>query len=427
VVYHLGVAVNDFRYLSQEEALYLDWSDPWYSRFDRKALRRRYFAPAAAFIYVENFEVRKEIIFRPKDLQAWVDLGLEDQPVIKADTRDAVRQKAAEFLGKHTPVEIDGRSVIGALDRVHFITRTLRTSGVVELGEDIDINTALLGAIYIYPIESLPQTVTMGWDLFNERISQVPTVASDEAGGLPSYIDSDDPVLKWQNFLTNPSIPAMTTISPPPEPPRIVVPVVSVLCFGLLAILLPIVIRKAKSGNGIPRGSIVVGMVAMLAGIACLPYARASLDSPFAQRPTIKPDEANAVLHGLLQNIYRSFDRREESLVYDRLALSISGDLLADVYLQTRRSMELENQGGARVKVEEVEVLDATEEEALDRPGFAYRCRWNVSGSVGHWGHIHQRTNQYEAVFIVEPIDRTWKITDLDLREEKRSVAGSPR
>ena len=30
-------------------------------------------------------------------------------------------------------------------------------------------------------------------------------------------------------------------------------------------------------------------------------------------------------------------------------------------------------------------------------------------GSVGHWGYIHIRKNQYEANITVEPVDGTWK------------------
>ena len=41
-------------------------------------------------------------------------------------------------------------------------------------------------------------------------------------------------------------------------------------------------------------------------------------------------------------------------------------------------------------------------------------------GSVGHWGHIHIRKNQYEANITVEPMDGAWKITGLELLEEKR-------
>ena len=33
VAYHRGLPINDFRYLSGEETLDLNWDDPWYSRF----------------------------------------------------------------------------------------------------------------------------------------------------------------------------------------------------------------------------------------------------------------------------------------------------------------------------------------------------------------------------------------------------------
>jgi len=76
-----------------------------------------------------------------------------------------------------------------------------------------------------------------------------------------------------------------------------------------------------------------------------------------------------------------------------------------------RRSLELANQGGARAKVTEVEVLEADLTPLDDGPGFASHAKWNVSGSVGHWGHTHIRTNQYEARFTVREIDGAWKIT----------------
>jgi hypothetical protein len=41
-------------------------------------------------------------------------------------------------------------------------------------------------------------------------------------------------------------------------------------------------------------------------------------------------------------------------------------------------------------------------------------------GSVGHWGHIHQRQNQYQARLHVAPIEGEWKLVGLDILEEKR-------
>ena len=90
VLYHRGVAVNDFRFLASGYTVELDWDDPWYSSFDTRALRRQYFSPMTGFLYIEPFEVRKEIIVRPKDVQRWTDLGLEGVDVITPEMQQVV-------------------------------------------------------------------------------------------------------------------------------------------------------------------------------------------------------------------------------------------------------------------------------------------------------------------------------------------------
>ncbi len=87
VVYHGGVAVNDFRYLGRGATLDLDWADPWYSRFRTRGLLRQYSESMSGFIYVEPYEVRKEVIVRPVDLQEWVDLGLDGRKSIPAESK----------------------------------------------------------------------------------------------------------------------------------------------------------------------------------------------------------------------------------------------------------------------------------------------------------------------------------------------------
>ena len=46
--------------------------------------------------------------------------------------------------------------------------------------------------------------------------------------------------------------------------------------------------------------------------------------------------------------------------------------------------------------------------------------QWKVSGSVEHWGHIHSRTNRYDASFLVEPRDDAWKITGMKVDQQER-------
>ena len=217
IVYHRGLPVNDFRYLGAEETLRLDWVDPWYSRFDNRNLRRQFDAPISAFLYVEPYEVRKEIVLRPKDLQGWVDLGLEGKEILTVDEQEDVKKKVVEFLAKRNPITIDGKPVEGTLDRVHFIYRNLRTSGVIDPPRDLDLISATLGVIFYYPTSGLPNEVTLKWELFDDRIVRVPSSATDEAGALPYILLPDDPVLKWQNFLKNPTIPGLVEVQAPPK------------------------------------------------------------------------------------------------------------------------------------------------------------------------------------------------------------------
>lgn len=414
VTYHLGVAVNDFRYLSAKETLRLDWSDPWYTSFERRNLRRRHFAPAAAFLYIENFEVRKEIVFRPRDLQAWIDLGIEGQSDIPPEQRDTILRKAGSFLDEHTPVQIEGRPSTGTLDRVHFIHRSLRTTGVVETEEPIDIHTAMIGAIYVYPVTSLPQNVTMKWDLFSQRIARVPCVATDEAGGMPGTLQPDDAILKWENFLTHPTRPAFMNVTAPLAVRTVSVPIVSLLCLAGAGILWW---RRHHDDRSIRRyGSIAVMFVSAAAMLA-VPSLR--IDIPIGGPPEVSDREAEDILHSLLHNIYRSFDYREENAVYDVLERSVSGDLLTQIYLQTRQSLTLASQGGARVKVKQVELVDF-HRRSTGQGEMVADCSWIVKGDVGHWGHIHQRTNQYRAELAIRATDGRWQITGMDLLSQER-------
>ena len=137
------------------------------------------------------------------------------------------------------------------------------------------------------------------------------------------------------------------------------------------------------------------------------------------RKSSLDPERLQQLAGKLLHNVYRAFDYRGEEVIYDVLARSVSGDLLADIYLETRNSLELASQGGARVKVKNVEM---TGTELKDRSGnrLTVTSEWVVSGSVGHWGHVHQRINSYQAELEISEIDKVWKLTGLEILQEER-------
>jgi hypothetical protein len=411
VVYHKGINVNNFRYLSGRETLKLDWDDPWYSEFDNRNLRRQYYEAISVFLYIEPYEVRKELVLRPRDLEQWVDLGIGSKEVIPVSIQDDIKAKAAEFLGAQTPTTIDGAPVEGTLDRVHFIYRNLRTSGVISPPEDLEASSALLGVIWVYPTEGLPDSVMVDCNLFGGRIERIISNATDEAGGFPYYLTPDDHVLRWQNFLKNPTVPTLVDVAIPPR--RSLAATVEVIAgtIGILVMAI-VVMTKRRRGERLPRPALVALACAVIVVLIGLPRVVG---------PTrISEERAQMVVGDLLRNIYRAFDFRDEVVIYDTLARSASGEVLTEVYLQTRQSLELKNQGGARARVKQVEMI-STEQEGLEgETGFVAKCTWRVSGSVLHWGHVHSRANQYAARFVVKAVEGAWKIAELELLEEIR-------
>jgi hypothetical protein len=413
VVYHLGLPVTDFRYLGAEETLDLDWDDPWYSRFQNRNLKRQFDAPISAYLYVENYEVRKEIVARPKDLQMWVDLGLEGRDTLYVAEQEELKRRVAEFFVDKSEVTVDGRTPRPVLDRIHFVRRSLRRTGIVDPPEDLAVNSATLGVIFVYPVDSLPDVVTMSWDLFTDRINTVPTSATDEAGGLPFFLSPGDSVLVWRNYLTNPTVPTLVAIAAPRG--GVPVPLISGICVVALAgLLVSSVKRRTLRSRRTALAAAALIAVAVLLG----PFARVA--APIPGIGGMSQPETESVVAGLLTNVYRAFDYRDESIIYDTLERSASGDLLTRIYLETRKALELQSQGGARVKVKEV-AMSGVEAEPLDgEKGFVAKCTWTVSGAVGHWGHIHTRKNQYDALLTIKSVDGVWKITNLELLEEQR-------
>jgi hypothetical protein len=411
VVYHKGVAVNDFRYLTPAQTLNLDWDDPWYSAFDHRGLRRTYFAPMSAFIYVEPYEVRKEIIVRPKDLQEWVDLGLNGRETIPVSMQPELKQRVAEFLKTRHETTIDGERVIGELARINFLERTLKTSNVIDPPRELDTNVATLGVIFVYPtVEPLPQNVQLRWDMFNEKIPIVPGASVDQAGSLPTFLEPDYPVLEWQNFLRFPELPTLKQLQAPPGNLSSAM-IWGRWVFGLLALLAIWWAVGAWRRDSAPRA--FVALVPSVALILC------GGGFWLGQGAQLSQQRANGLVADLLHNVYRAFDFRAEGDIYDVLEQSVAGDLLTDVYLETRRGLVLENQGGARAKVKDIQLTDLSIESS-EAGGFIATASWVVGGSVGHWGHLHQRRNSYQAELDIRPIEGAWKLIDMEVLEEER-------
>jgi hypothetical protein len=236
---------------------------------------------------------------------------------------------------------------------------------------------------------------------------------------LPSYLEPDDSLLVWQNFLTNPTTPAFMAVQPPPQPWQIPVPMVSLFCFLAICVVWFRRSRAEPANRAPPVRPLAISGVLILVAVFAAPWTTLKINAPGTSNRAITDQQATDVVNSLLHNVYRAFDYRDESTIYDVLDRSISGDLLTTIYLETRQSLTLANQGGARVKVQEVDLVSCKSQSEEDG-AFVVECQWIVAGSVGHWGHIHQRKNEYHGDFVVRAVDGQWKITNMELLSGER-------
>lgn len=420
IAYHKAVPIIDFRYLAAAAHVTLEWEDPWYTKFDNPNLKRHHKSAVMSYLYVEPYEVRHEILTRVKDLEQWMDLGLRGDEYIERDELAALKQRIGEFLLHKNEVRIDGEALKPILDRTNYVKVALTGIQLIENPERLEISTTIIGVIITYITDGLPQEVTVDWELFTDQIQRVPVTAIDPAGPMMSYVEPQDNVHTWTNFLKNYQLPTVEAVAVAGSLGRVNVPVGSLAC---LAILLPVgwqITRRRQRGKSVTVP--IVATVALLgASLAAYPYAQVSVAKPTAIAASLEGEPAQVLLHTLLKNVYRAFDFREEEDVYDKLALSVSGDLLASIYLQNRKSFAVQKAGGAQAKIKQVDILDVAAEKLSDRPlAFAFKSKWTAMGTVGHWGHVHTRKNLYDAIVTVEAVEGNWKITNLELLEEKR-------
>jgi hypothetical protein len=174
---------------------------------------------------------------------------------------------------------------------------------------------------------------------------------------------------------------------------------------------------------GSRRRGIVLCTVALLAGsLAGFALPKVPASEVLASQGRLSGEEGSRVLHGLLLNTYRAFSHEEEEAAYDQLARSVVGDLLAEVYLQNRDSMTMEEAEGARTVIDRLDVKAIESMERMDGGRIAVVATWDVFGSVRHWGHEHYRCNTYRAQLTLVPDGNYWKLAGVQILDEERVI-----
>lgn len=418
VTYHKGLPVNDLRYLAAKETVHLDWKDPWYSKFENRNIVRHHKNSLMSFLYVDPYEIRHEMLVRIKDLEDWIEMDFEIDDIITIAELDSVKKLVADFLITKNKLTADGIAIPPILDKVNFVEVKLSGIQILEKPKDLPFSSAIIGVIFVYPHDSLPNKVTINWDMWSDNLERVPCVMTDPVGPMPYDLVQGDTALVWINYLKNYELPIVTKVNI--KQASVSYPVFTVL---FLLGLITLVVRTLKKKKKWRWQRVSVAVLLLFSATLLYPFWLTT-KIPFAQKKSFSKPQASVLVADLLHNTYRAFDFREESDVYDKLEMCNTGDLLADIYIQTKQSMVLESQGGIQVKLKSVDIIDVKEVDMKDmaKDAMAFQCEWIVDGDVGHWGHIHKRINQYQAIMKIKPDNGSWKMYDMEIIEESRKL-----
>jgi hypothetical protein len=420
VVSHRGVPLADLGALEAPARLTLDWNDPWRSRFEAPGRIRRHSAPRS-FLYVEPYEVRHEVLLRLEDLAPYLRFRPRDPQNLGAGERESLKQAVGDFLRTRNPVRINGAAVEPQLDRVEFLR--FGRQGMQQAGDSEPLYpaSALVGAILVYLTEAPAETVDLQWELFGAGLERRPVTLYFGKESFEFEATPRDPVFRWSSEEALGLAPEVEEPAPPPagENESAVWRVLfrTAAATAALAAALGFIRHKHPVLAG---AALAVAVAAML-----FPQTLGLIGQPEARTEAFPLPQVQTRLEALLHNVYRAYALRGEEASYDRLAMSLDGPLLEDVYLRQRRAVLARSQGlGGEGRVSRIEILDdGLASRRLGPSSFEVTGRWIAHGTVSHWGHSHDRHNLYAARMVLSIAgDGTWKITAMDLLEGRPSA-----
>jgi hypothetical protein len=399
-----------------------DW-EAWFEKQREATLGITSYSSVYSFIYIEPAEVRHEVLIPLASLRTIIPMEHEDPAFIEVGEQDGVRELIRDWLSDVNPTTINGVAVEPEFTRIDFYGLDLKDFARQAEQRRVSLANGRIGVIMTYrTVDDSVRETSLTWNKFHSSLRKVQSVVFSYPDRMQRFEFSrfNEPADNVFRFTADDSVLPQPVAAVPadlPSLPRLVVPVATI-CAVVLA--LACVIFGKTRGRKFAAALCVLGAVTW-------PFARIELPHPFAPPPEVA--DTDGIFERLHSGAYRALDFGTEDRIYEALDQSVDGPLLETLYLQLRESLQIREQGGAVARVRAVEYGDGqqTVESPNDMwPGFRYRSRWTVSGTVEHWGHVHERQNQFAALFSVEPRDGQWKITDMQI-EDQQSVATKTR
>ena len=387
----------------------------WLAASASSTLAQTLDAPVQGFVSIEPYEIRQTFVVRIDALLP----GLTSD--ISSADHDAIFKQVLDELSGRCPLSLDDTTVTLEHERSEFIRNDPQLAIVTDEREAIPVGEAAVAVVFAASRNGFPDSAAITWDLFPADTDQVEVTFRSPSDKKLFTVTPEAPSVTWQltkkETLPQPEkLPALTPL------PRLSVPFLSIV-LGIFAAVFAVLAKRLGERTPPAFGLFVLGTV--IAAVACWKVGRLEIVHPFKKPTAVTAEQADEITYALLINVYHAFDYRDEAAIYDTLANSASGDLLERIYFEIRKSLTLEDQGGAKVRIKNVDLrrcVPTPLTDADDPRAFSADCEWVAIGDVTHWAHTHTRLNRYSAELSITPVDSEWKITGLQILEEFSEV-----
>jgi len=365
--------------------------------------------PIMVYVSVEPYEVRQEILIKASEVLQLYDPEYTDI-IIPVPLLDTLKSALISQVIKNSNAQINKIKEEPDDIKANFVHLSRGGVSIREKPIEENVEDAIMGITLVYDTETYPDSIQVDWQFFTNNVQEIEASVVDPHGAFTKVITPETGIIRWKNRLSGYRVPVVEAIavkiSPLPLPSII-------LWFVVLCIVLYLLYNKKQLNKSWIAFLLAIGFI-------LYPFARINASIPYLTQWKPSNERTGLILNDLLTNVYRAFDRRNENDVYDRLVLSVTGEQLTDIYLQNRQVMALENRGGARAKVDEVNVMKVFDVRHGNEGAVLADAMWIVRGSVNHFGHTHYRQNQYRALVSFVNEDAVWKISSIEPIEEIR-------
>ncbi len=387
----------------------------WTDREKQALLGITNYSRVYSFIYIDDFEVRHEILVPYLSLDEDLLLTRDDDPLLDLTEQDLARQQIKGYFKFGNPLRIDGELRKPLVQRCDFYGLDMTDFASASKRRVVPVANARVALILSYRLDEAPQSIELTWNRFNNSVWSVSAAILGQGTPVREKLSrlGARNVLTWnrpKEWRSPVPITAVAAIRQKPDSGWLPVAVLAFAIVSGVALVVAAAMRRF-------RIAIATGICIMIAAVAWVPVGE-QLTKP-SYLP-VSDDEAAGVFEQLHDNVYAAFRRRTEESIYDGLETSVHGDLLRRIYLEMRRGLANEDDGGGTARIDLVQRLElrrtapvSSELQRADTSLFGVNCSWKVVGRVEHWGHVHVRDVVYRASFNVADTGEHWKLAGM--------------